>query len=55
MADNLPKSVVILTDGYAPFPDKNKIIDIPVLWVINNLEVDPPYGVVARMVDKNAN
>ena len=55
MADNLPKSVVILTDGYAPFPDKNKIIDIPVLWVINNLEIDPPYGVVARMVDKNAN
>ena len=49
MTDNKPVSIIILTDGYAPFP-KEKLADgIPVLWLINNEDVDPPWGKVARI------
>ena len=44
MNDPYPTSIVILTDGYAPFPDEKEAMDIPVLWVINNDEVIPPWG-----------
>lgn len=51
MQDELPVSIVILTDGYAPFPPKDAAMGIPVLWVVNNEEVMPPWGKVARMVN----
>ena len=51
MSDNPPVSIVILTDGYAPFPQESIAMGIPVLWVINNKEVDPPWGKVARILD----
>ena len=44
MNDQLPTSIVILTDGYAPFPKEEESLGIPVLWVINNDEVVPPWG-----------
>ena len=44
MKDEPPTSIVILTDGYAPFPKESIANDIPVLWVINNDEVVPPWG-----------
>lgn len=44
MNDPYPTSIVILTDGYAPFPDEKEAMDIPVLWVINNDKVIPPWG-----------
>jgi predicted metal-dependent peptidase len=49
MQDDPPSSIVILTDGYAPFPDEQLSDGIPVLWVINNDVVDPPCGKVARI------
>lgn len=49
MSDNLPKSIIILTDGYAPFPDISETMGIPVLWLINNDIVTPPWGRVARV------
>lgn len=49
MEDNPPVSIVILTDGYAPFPYENEAMGIPVLWMINNEEVTPPWGRVARI------
>ena len=49
MTDKLPASIIILTDGYAPFPKERMAWDIPVLWVINNDQVDPPWGKVARI------
>ena len=52
MEDEPPVSIVILTDGYAPFPDEAKANGIPVLWIINNKSVDPPWGKIARIVDK---
>ena len=49
MADNPPASIIILTDGYAPFPQEKLSMGIPVLWLLNNEEVDPPWGKVARI------
>lgn len=42
-------AIIILTDGYADFPAKEKIPDIPLLWVINNKERTPPYGKILRV------
>ncbi len=49
MADNLPASIIVLTDGYAPFPSEESALGVPVLWVINNEKVEPPWGRVARI------
>lgn len=51
MLDELPTSLVILTDGYADFPDIKETLGIPVLWIITyvdyinlNGKVEPPWG-----------
>lgn len=49
MQENPPASIIILTDGYAPFPKEELANGIPVLWLINNDKVDPPWGKVARI------
>ena len=49
MNNNLPNSIIILSDGYCDFPNKEKALGIPVLWVINNNEVNPPWGNVVRI------
>ena len=49
MQENPPASIIILTDGYAPFPNEQDTNDIPVLWLINNERVEPPFGKVARI------
>ncbi|MCR4683833.1 MAG: VWA-like domain-containing protein [Lachnospiraceae bacterium] len=49
MADDPPVSIVILTDGLAPFPDQSETMGIPVLWIIDHEEVTPPWGKVARL------
>ena len=51
MQDDPPVSIIILTDGYAPYPDEAAAMDIPVLWIINNKEAQAPsWGKVARMI-----
>jgi predicted metal-dependent peptidase len=50
MKDELPVSIIILTDGYAPFPDESEANGIPVLWLINNETVTPPWGKIARLL-----
>ena len=53
MQDDPPVSIIILTDGYAPYPDEAAAMDIPVLWIINNKEAQPPsWGKVARMIEE---
>ena len=47
--DKLPASIIFLTDGCAPWPDEKDAMDIPVLWLINNEMVKPPWGKVARI------
>ncbi len=49
MYDPRPNYVVILTDGYAPFPQESAAMGIPVLWLLNNDMVQPPWGRVAHM------
>ncbi|MBR2319757.1 MAG: hypothetical protein IKA50_03085 [Clostridia bacterium] len=54
MADEPPVSIIILTDGYAPIPDASRAMDIPVLWIINNDDVTPEWGKIARILSKDA-
>lgn len=49
MTDNLPVSIIILTDGYVPFPKESEAMGIPVIWLLNNEKVNPPWGKVARI------
>lgn len=49
MSDEPPASIIILTDGYAPFPDEEKANGIPVLWLLNNENVEPPWGKISRI------
>jgi predicted metal-dependent peptidase len=44
-----PASIIILTDGYAPFPSEKLSRGIPVLWLLTNEDVAPPWGKVARI------
>ena len=49
MSDKLPASIIIVADGDAPFPLEKLAGGIPVLWLLNNEEVNPPWGKVARI------
>ena len=49
MQDKLPASIIILTDGYAPFPKESDAMGIPVLWLLNNEKVNPTWGKIARI------
>lgn len=49
MTDNLPVSIIILTDGYAPFPKESEAMGIPVIWLLNNEKVNLSWGKVARI------
>ncbi len=42
-----PVSIIILTDGWAPFPDESAAGDIPVIWLIYDEDRTPPWGKVA--------
>lgn len=49
MTENLPVSIIILTDGYAPFPKESESMGIPVIWLLNNEKTNSPWGKVARI------
>ena len=49
MKDDPPASIIILTDGYAPIPAEHLAGGIPVLWLINNENVTPSWGKIARI------
>ena len=49
MAEDPPVSIIILTDGYADFPKEQEAGGIPVLWLINNDKITPPWGKIARI------
>lgn len=53
MKDKNISSIVILTDGYAPWPSIINSEDILVIWLINNKEQTPPWGKVARLIKRN--
>ena len=47
--DEKPSYIIILTDGCAIFPQEEVRQEIPVLWLINNEYVTPPWGKVGRI------
>lgn len=49
MIEKPPVSIIILTDGFAPFPEESAAMGIPVLWLLNNEKVEPEWGRVARI------
>lgn len=49
MREKLPACIIILTDGFAPFPKEKLAGGIPVLWLLNNGEAVPPWGKIARI------
>ncbi len=44
-----PTSIVILTDGEARFPKEERAKGIPVLWLIIDNKITPPWGKTARV------
>ena len=44
-----PSYIVVITDGYDVFPKEEMTRGIPVLWLINNEKVTPPWGKVAKI------
>lgn len=42
--DNLPNVIVIITDGYDSFPDEEVALGVPVIWIIVDSDVVPPWG-----------
>ena len=42
--DDLPEAIIILTDGFAPFPDESAAMGIPVIWVISGSYISAPWG-----------
>lgn len=49
MQDKLPSVIIIMTDGYAPFPKEHLSMGIPVLWLLVNDNVTPPWGKTTRI------
>ena len=47
--EKLPACAVIFTDGEGDYPDESAALGIPVLWIINNDYVTPPFGKIARL------
>lgn len=42
--DERPELILIFTDGYAPFPDESAAMGIPVIWLIEGSDIEPPWG-----------
>ena len=42
-------SIVIMTDGLASFPPQEEALGIPVLWIIVDTEIKPPWGNLVTM------
>ena len=44
MMQDLTIGIVVLTDGYAYFPKEEEACGVPVLWIIMDSNVQPPWG-----------
>ena len=42
--DEMPRAIIIITDGFAKFPDEKVSNGIPVFWIISDSDVEPPWG-----------
>lgn len=53
MIRNLPKGIIILTDGYADFPSQAEAKNIPTLWVIVDSRQTPKWGKCVHINSRN--
>ena len=44
MAGNLPKAIVILTDGFAPDVEEREACGVPVLWLLTTPDMEMSWG-----------
>ncbi len=47
--DELPAGIIIITDGYAEFPDESVSLNVPVIWIIVDSEVTATFGECIRI------
>lgn len=48
--ENLPTAVIVLTDGYAIYPEEDIAMGVPVLWMISGANEDnSPWGVTIHI------
>lgn len=45
--DDLPKLIIIATDGYDDFPPEDVALDVSILWLIIGSNITPPWGKTA--------
>lgn len=45
----LPVAIIILTDGEANYPDEDAALGVPVLWIVIDSDIQPPWGVVVHI------
>ena len=50
--DKLPACIVVFTDGQGPYPVESQTMGIPVLWILDNNNITPPWGTVIRIIDR---
>lgn len=43
--NGLPNAIIIITDGFAPFPKEEAALGVPVIWLITDSSVTAPWGV----------
>ena len=43
-SEELPQLIIIITDGYATFPEENAAKGVPVIWLIVDSEEKSPWG-----------
>lgn len=44
MSGDLPSAVIIMTDGWAPYPGEEQAMGVPVLWILMDQSSDAPWG-----------
>lgn len=47
---DLPACIIIFTDGDGPYPPQSETMGFPVLWIINNPHITPPWGKTVRVI-----
>ena len=48
-SDCLPACIVIFTDGQGTYPSESETLNIPVLWLLDDPVITPPFGSVTRI------
>ena len=48
--ESLPACIVIFTDGEGPYPPTQAAMGIPVLWLIHDSPIVPPWGKVVHII-----